>query len=206
MDSLPKLVQVGHLQPRFVSNPSMMCKWWNSLWKLNIPPKVRIFIWRACLNTIPSLENLWKRKITDVPRCNRCDSLAESASHAIFGCKEARKIWSWGGNQGLQRESVCYSFKLVSGSFSTEVGQFIALRDGLMLATFYNFPVSIAEISSSKVASSFSYSNLSLGDVNFIINVIKALFSEVAICKCQATPKSGNSLAYNLASSAFSSV
>ncbi|KAK3224383.1 hypothetical protein Dsin_011408 [Dipteronia sinensis] len=157
-----------------VSNPSMMCKWWKTLWKLNIPPNVRIFIWRACLNVISSQENLWKRKIVNATCCNRISSRVESASHAFFGCK-AR---SW--------------------PFSDEVGPFLALREGLMLAKFYNFPVSIAKISSTSVVSSLCC-YVPAPDVKFIVNDIKALLVEVGVCKCQATPISGNSMAHSLA-------
>ncbi|KAK2654992.1 hypothetical protein Ddye_008044 [Dipteronia dyeriana] len=44
------------------------------------------------------------------------------------------------------------------------------------------------------------------GDSRFIVKDIKALFVKVGICKCEAIPGSGNSLAQNLASFAFSSV
>ncbi|KAK3218466.1 hypothetical protein Dsin_012436 [Dipteronia sinensis] len=50
------------------SNPSLQQKWWNSLWCLNLSPKVKVFIWRACLNALLSLDNLWKRKVVGVSR------------------------------------------------------------------------------------------------------------------------------------------
>ncbi|KAK2637553.1 hypothetical protein Ddye_032345 [Dipteronia dyeriana] len=75
------------------SNTSKSSRWWNSLWKLNIPPKVRIFAWRACMNEIPSLETLWKRKIIVDPRCISCGKGPESTSHTFFGCRTAKKVW-----------------------------------------------------------------------------------------------------------------
>ncbi|KAK2634149.1 hypothetical protein Ddye_028941 [Dipteronia dyeriana] len=77
----------------FSSNFSTSSNWWNSLWDLNIPPKVWIFIWRASLNVIPSLENIWKRKIVVSSRCNRWAAHVESSRHALFWCKEAKRIW-----------------------------------------------------------------------------------------------------------------
>lgn len=75
------------------SNPSKMCKWWNSLWKLNIPPKVRFFIWRVCSNAVPTLENMWKKKILNALCCSRCNSFVEYIGHALFDCKEVKKVW-----------------------------------------------------------------------------------------------------------------
>ena len=66
------------------SNSDMLQSWWNKLWNLNLPPKVKIFVWRACWNAFPSLQNLWKRKVVESPRCNRCSDPAESLAHAIF--------------------------------------------------------------------------------------------------------------------------
>ncbi|KAK3193074.1 hypothetical protein Dsin_024384 [Dipteronia sinensis] len=72
-------------------------KWWNSLWSLQLPPKVKIFVWRICWNAIPSSQNLWTRNIVDSPWCNRCDAVVESPSHAIFWCKEVKKSWKSAG-------------------------------------------------------------------------------------------------------------
>ncbi|KAK3194099.1 hypothetical protein Dsin_025409 [Dipteronia sinensis] len=77
-----------------VSNLSKSHHWWNLLWSLVLPPKVKIFIWRACLNAVPSLENLYHRKIVAAPSCTRCASHVESTSHALFGCKAARRVWA----------------------------------------------------------------------------------------------------------------
>ncbi|KAK3223533.1 hypothetical protein Dsin_010558 [Dipteronia sinensis] len=66
------------------SSPSPSSFWWNTLWRLHLPPKVRIFVWRACLNALPSLVNLWKRRIVESPRCIRCAAQVESSCHALF--------------------------------------------------------------------------------------------------------------------------
>ena len=36
---------------------------WGRIWKLNVPPKVRTFIWRACSNCLPTRNNLCQRKV-----------------------------------------------------------------------------------------------------------------------------------------------
>ncbi|KAL5865358.1 hypothetical protein ACOSQ3_002872 [Xanthoceras sorbifolium] len=61
-------------------------KWWLSLWNLNIPPKIKIFIWRVCHNAIPSLCNLCSRKIVVDPCCPRYGDAFESSAHALFWC------------------------------------------------------------------------------------------------------------------------
>ena len=36
---------------------------WSGLWKLKVPNKVKTYVWRACTNSLPTLENLLKRKV-----------------------------------------------------------------------------------------------------------------------------------------------
>ena len=40
------------------SNNESVVRFWRSLWKLNIPGKVRHFLWRACADTLPTQTNL----------------------------------------------------------------------------------------------------------------------------------------------------
>ncbi|KAK3183123.1 hypothetical protein Dsin_030409 [Dipteronia sinensis] len=96
--------------------------------------------------------------------------------------------------------------KSMVGSFGAEIEEFLALRGagGLPLTKFYNIPVKIAEVDASNVASILNSTESFLGDAKFIVNDIKALFLDIDVCKCQAIPRSGNSLAYNLALLAFS--
>lgn len=39
---------------------SDVCK---SIWRLKVANKVKMFIWRACSNAVPTFENLWRRKV-----------------------------------------------------------------------------------------------------------------------------------------------
>lgn len=55
--------------------------------------KIKIFIWQAAKNLLPTAENLWKRKILAHPICQICGSSSENTLHALVGCKSARKIW-----------------------------------------------------------------------------------------------------------------
>ncbi|KAK3199023.1 hypothetical protein Dsin_022438 [Dipteronia sinensis] len=76
----------------FSSSSSPSQKWWSSLWSFNVLPKVRIFIWRVCLNAVPSLANLRSRKVVADPWCPRCGVEVESGGYAFFWCGGARKV------------------------------------------------------------------------------------------------------------------
>ncbi|KAL5805331.1 hypothetical protein ACOSQ3_032131 [Xanthoceras sorbifolium] len=97
------------------SSSSPDSKWWLALWNLNIPPKIKIFIWRVCHNAIPSLCNLCSRKIVVDPCCSRCGDDPESSAHALFWCSSVRPIWEstifW-AVLNLQRHISCFDLIL----------------------------------------------------------------------------------------------
>ncbi|KAK3198563.1 hypothetical protein Dsin_021978 [Dipteronia sinensis] len=95
--------------------------------------------------------------------------------------------------------------KPIHGHFCPVIGAFLALREGLLLAKLHKFQIHIAEVGPSIVVSSLNSSEGVPGDASFIANDIRTLFIEVGICKCQATPKSGNALAHKLVALASSS-
>ena len=56
---------------------------WGRIWKLNVPPKVRNFIWRACRNCLPTRNNLWRRKVRIEATCDICRQEPETTSHVL---------------------------------------------------------------------------------------------------------------------------
>jgi ribonuclease HI len=74
------------------SNSSRLEGWWEALWKLHIPLKIRIFVWRACWDWIPTLSNLERRHIQVINRCPMCNELGESILHALWGCRKLKFV------------------------------------------------------------------------------------------------------------------
>lgn len=77
----------------------------NTLWSLEIPEKVKIFMWRAIKNLLPSAKNLWKRKVLQESICQRCNRNVESINHTLLDSKATKKIWI----QGPRRSPPQYS-------------------------------------------------------------------------------------------------
>ncbi|KAI9174203.1 hypothetical protein LWI28_013648 [Acer negundo] len=77
-------------------NSSGSTGWWKSLWKVCIPLKVKIFIWKAWHNWIPTKANLAKRGIKVDGICPQCNIEEESTLHALWNrCKlcHSRRDW-----------------------------------------------------------------------------------------------------------------
>ncbi|OMO70058.1 hypothetical protein COLO4_28797 [Corchorus olitorius] len=65
---------------------------WKKQWRLNAPPKIKNFIWRACRNVVATKENLSRRHHVQDAECHRCDEEVESLEHIIFFCPFAQAV------------------------------------------------------------------------------------------------------------------
>ena len=65
---------------------------WSRIWKLNVQPMVRTFLWRACSNCLPTRDNLCRRKIRVVTTCEFCHQETEIVSHIFWSYPFARNV------------------------------------------------------------------------------------------------------------------
>lgn len=56
------------------------------LWHLKILPKIKIFAWRACNDSLPCFKKLYSKKIVDNMKCKLCNQPMEDLSHALLFC------------------------------------------------------------------------------------------------------------------------
>lgn len=66
---------------------------WDILWKLQVPAKVKIFIWRSLHGLVPGMCLLANRHIKVAAQCPICQQGAEDIRHLIFTCKRAKEVW-----------------------------------------------------------------------------------------------------------------
>lgn len=67
---------------------------WSQIWKLNLPPKVRMFVWRACKNSLPHAVEMVRRHIGTNPFCINCKVKLETMAHILMECRGRKEIWS----------------------------------------------------------------------------------------------------------------
>ena len=67
---------------------------WQSIWGLRIPNKVKNFLWHACREAIPTKANLKRRHIIENNRCKRCKNEEETVLHALWNCSELDSVWT----------------------------------------------------------------------------------------------------------------
>lgn len=75
------------------SSSPQLDKMWTKIWKLNIPPRSKHFLWRLLHNVLPIRKNLEHRGIGGAPICLRCCEAKKIIDHAIFHYKEIELLW-----------------------------------------------------------------------------------------------------------------
>ena len=66
----------------------------SKVWKLNLPPKLKIFWWKILHNGLPVADNLRKRGINIYSYCQACGEEIETVQHMLMHYRVAKEIWS----------------------------------------------------------------------------------------------------------------
>ncbi|KAK3192992.1 hypothetical protein Dsin_024302 [Dipteronia sinensis] len=86
------------------SNPGLMVSWWQSFWKTRIPIKIKIFVWKACHDWIPTMVNIACRGVQTDGLCGACKNSNETTLHSLWECNKLKHIrgeW-WHGRNPLR--------------------------------------------------------------------------------------------------------
>ena len=70
------------------------CEVWDRLWSLEIPHKLKIFLWRFCRNNIPARYILRGKSIQVHIGCTMCTCDVEHLLHLFFDCNFALECWN----------------------------------------------------------------------------------------------------------------
>lgn len=66
------------------SDPTEHKQFWQEIWSLNVPNKIHHFIWRACNESFPTKQNLYRQKVALNGEC--CYYEDEDIIYALWGC------------------------------------------------------------------------------------------------------------------------
>ncbi|XP_023878292.2 uncharacterized protein LOC111990734 [Quercus suber] len=108
---------------------------WKRIWQQKVPPKLKNFAWRICVNGLPTMQNLNHRGIHCSRFCLLCDKAIESTTHALLHYDHARMTWAFWHNCPVDLSSP--SRDLVDIAFDL-------IAKGSVLAEFkaaYSFPI-----------------------------------------------------------------
>jgi len=81
--AISKLHQRAPIQEAF--------NWQLNIWKVRVPPKLKMFLWKLKRKALPVGNNLAVRGILCASPCKRCDEV-ESELHILLACPFAKKV------------------------------------------------------------------------------------------------------------------
>lgn len=97
---------------------------WSKIWHLDVPHKVRIFLWRICRNSMP----IWKRlssKIVSLPIIySMCNSDIEHSLQIFFKCPFVNMCWQYAGrsyDMHLVEYAPDWLFQKINGASHDEI-------------------------------------------------------------------------------------
>lgn len=66
---------------------------WKLIWKLKVPPKIRVFWWRVIHEFLPTRKILHDRHVEPIANCELCGVDEESIRHVLCQCTVAWAFW-----------------------------------------------------------------------------------------------------------------
>nr|POE81420.1 putative ribonuclease h protein [Quercus suber] len=66
---------------------------WNGIWKLEVPNRIKLFMWRAGNDSLPTRVNLVCRKLLTESTCPLCKLEPEDTLHALWKCPTLSTVW-----------------------------------------------------------------------------------------------------------------
>ncbi|GMI81726.1 hypothetical protein HRI_001841900 [Hibiscus trionum] len=69
-------------------------KFYDRLWRISCPAKIKILLWKFSRNFVPTRHNLSIKRVTTNVLCPRCQLFREDINHVSHLCSFAKAIWS----------------------------------------------------------------------------------------------------------------
>jgi hypothetical protein len=78
---------------------------WKAIWSLEVPNSMKLFMWKACNDLLPTKANLFHRRVVEAKSCPCCTIEDETTLHALWSCPAARDVW--GGHLSCFQKCYC---------------------------------------------------------------------------------------------------
>ena len=108
------------------------------IWRLDSLPKVKAFIWKCYLHSIPTKEVLLGRRLANDAQCQMCNNGRESIMHILRDCSFAKVFW----DNTVSVSNIQNFFSLDLCDWLTRNLELTSLQEGLVPWNLY-FPLDI---------------------------------------------------------------
>ncbi|KAL4341900.1 hypothetical protein GQ457_08G021920 [Hibiscus cannabinus] len=88
---------------------SLVTSFFNEMWSVPLPAKVKINLWRIANNFVPTFSTLQNRRLNVINVCPICLSSGKSIAHLMRDCCFVRQLFSAQGDSLTVVKKVCSS-------------------------------------------------------------------------------------------------
>ncbi|KAL0403885.1 UNVERIFIED_CONTAM: putative mitochondrial protein [Sesamum radiatum] len=166
-------------EPCSSSRTELESSWWRKVWQAQIPNKVKVFVWRACVNTLPTGANLGKR-------------ISGFLSVCPFCCEEFEDV------SGILSPP-SYSILPVCGARSGELAEAWVAREAIQLDVRYGWRRVILEGDCAVLIRKLGSRTEDLSPLGPLVNDILGFSNSFLSCQFSWIPRLGNGVAHFLA-------
>uniref|UniRef100_A0A2N9IZ60 Reverse transcriptase domain-containing protein n=1 Tax=Fagus sylvatica TaxID=28930 RepID=A0A2N9IZ60_FAGSY len=111
------------------SDTGVWKQFWKKVWSVQVPHKLRQFLWRACTESLPTMVNMQRRCIVPSARCSFCHFEDEDVRHVLWSCPVLSSVWASHGFACKLFRRRHFSFlDILSDLFVLGLG--VIIRDG----------------------------------------------------------------------------
>ncbi|CAN1134171.1 Putative ribonuclease H protein At1g65750 [Linum perenne] len=127
------------IMERLVPKPHLVTPGpWLKIWSLDVPPRLRTFLWRAARGVLPTRLALQERHFHVPTECGLCGGEIENAWHVFLNCSVANRCWEVGGflqfvEEGMQRSESLqeWIFNLVTHTNAARAAEVTAILNSI---------------------------------------------------------------------------
>ncbi|KAH9672066.1 reverse transcriptase domain-containing protein [Citrus sinensis] len=188
---------------------------WRKLWNLQVPNKVKNFIWRAAHNVLPTATNLISKRV-DVPStCSVCNAYEKTVLHSLVACSFAQSCWN---SSSVGFVGYCSTFLdwlaqvfircrgflaarcvEVAGNFGAREAEALGIREALSWMKELQFPCVIIEMDCLQVFRALVEEFSSPNGFGLIIEDCRALVKFIGEVQFSFVRRSANCAAHSVA-------
>ncbi|KAK3229333.1 hypothetical protein Dsin_001214 [Dipteronia sinensis] len=177
---------------------------------IEIPSKVKVFIWRACGNWIPKMKNLCRGGVPVSPTCPLCAVKDESTWHALCGCRclkdvqlafPLKKDWT-GGTEW----SKSYISEFHKCNEPVQRRNRVGVEVAIWKSTDSGFLSVVIESDAAVVVKWINEESIQRSDAGLVLEENLTLIRSLGRVVVQFLPRKANQVAHFLAKNAPSSV
>ncbi|KAK4406431.1 hypothetical protein Sango_0649600 [Sesamum angolense] len=100
--------------------------WWRFVWQAKVPNKIKVFIWKTCLNALPTSRNLLQRMPRSFSVCLHCKSEGEDVFHVLVSCPFVRNSKLMMGECLTADQVVCFATQYLDSFVAQNAGMGIS--------------------------------------------------------------------------------